>query len=230
MHPSALETDMSDHHSGFAASTQGAQNAFLAQDERRSYTRVPVGFTTRCLMPDGGEYEGIVRDISASGCFIELDAFCTRPDPHQRVVAYVDRLGRFEGIVARTTDEGFGLELEMTAAKRERFAATLEKVARGDQAALEEIRRHPRVDVADKPTMLKLANGSTGGCRIIDMSLSGASVETHLRPTIGVFVDLGRMRGRVVRHHENGFAVEFAEVAPTPKAVMRHFEPEHAAH
>jgi len=197
----------------------------IQPDERRTYERIPIGYTSRCLMPDGGEYEGRVSNISACGCFIELDAFATRPDPRQRVVAYVDKLGRFEGTVVRSEDEGFALELDMTPPKRERFAATLAKVANGDQAALEEIRRHPRVDVADKPTVIKLANGSTASCRIIDMSLSGASVETHLRPTLGVYIDLGRMRGRVVRHHENGFAVEFAEVAPTPKAVMRHFEP-----
>ncbi|MEP0070954.1 PilZ domain-containing protein [Pyruvatibacter sp.] len=203
--------------------------AEIEHDDRRTYQRIPVGYTSRCLMPDGGEYEGKVSNISACGCYIELDAFATRPDPAQRVVAYVDKLGRFEGIVVRSTEDGFALELEMTPPKRERFAAMLTKVANGDQAALEEIRRHPRVDASDKPTTLKLANGSTGSCKIIDMSLSGASVETHLRPTIGVFVELGRMSGRVVRHHENGFAVEFAEVAPTPKAVMRHFEPTHQA-
>jgi len=199
--------------------------AEIEHDDRRTYQRIPIGYTSRCLMPDGGEYEGTVANISACGCYIELDAFATRPDPKQRVVAYVDKLGRFEGTVVRSAEDGFALELEMTEPKRERFAATLAKVANGDQAALDEIRRHPRVDVEDKPTSLKLANGSTASCKIIDMSLSGASIETHLRPTIGVYVELGRMRGRVVRYHENGFAVEFAEVAPTPKAVMRHFEP-----
>ncbi|MGD1935162.1 MAG: PilZ domain-containing protein [Candidatus Phaeomarinobacter sp.] len=199
--------------------------AEMDYDERRTYQRIPVGYTSRCLMPDGGEYEGTVSNISACGCYIELDAFATRPDPRQRVVAYVDKLGRFEGTVVRSAEDGFALALEMTAPKRERFAATLAKVANGDQAALEEIRRHPRVEIEDKPTVLTMPNGATANCKIIDMSLSGASIETHLRPTIGVFVDLGRMRGKVVRYHENGIAVEFAEVAPTPKAVMRHFEP-----
>ncbi|MEQ8745494.1 PilZ domain-containing protein [Pyruvatibacter sp.] len=196
-------------------------------EDRRAFPRIMLSNDARCLMPDGGEYPARLRDVSAAGCFLAMDAFATRPAPHDRVVVYIDRLGRFEGLVSRSTEEGFALAMEMTGAKRERLAVTLERIAKGDEAALDEIRRHPRVDAADKPTTLRLANGSTGSCRIIDMSLSGASVETNLRPTIGVFVDVGRMHGRVVRHHENGFAVEFAEVAPTPKAVMRHFEPGH---
>jgi hypothetical protein len=204
---------------------EGQPHSFVATDERRTYTRVAVNLSARCLMPDGGEYEGRVRDISASGCFIELDAFCTRPETRERIIAYIDRLGRFEGDVVRSTQDGFALELSMTPAKRDRFAATLEKFAQGDAAALEEIRRHRRVEIEDKPTQLKLASGQTAHCRIIDMSLSGASVETHLRPVLGAFVELGRMQAKVVRYHENGFAVEFSEVGTTPKAVLRHFDP-----
>jgi hypothetical protein len=217
---------MTDRQTGVdSAVDDPQQHAFLAQDERRTYPRVAVDLPARCLMPDGGEYETSVRDVSASGCFIALDPFCTRPTLGDKVVTYIEQLGRFEGIVVRSVDDGFALDLSMTPAKRDRFAVTLEKFAQGDTSALEEIRRHPRVEIDDKPSLLKLANGQSANCRIIDMSLSGASVETHLRPTIGAFVELGRMQAKVVRYHENGFAVEFSEVAPTPKAVLRHFDP-----
>jgi hypothetical protein len=49
-------------------------------------------------------------------------------------------------------------------------------------------------------------------CRIINVSLSGSSVACAVKPPIGTQVVLGRMRGRVVRHHEQGLALQFVEL------------------
>ena len=46
-------------------------------------------------------------------------------------------------------------------------------------------------------------------CRVIDMSLSGAAVAAPHRPPIRAHVTLGRVQGRVVRHIDDGFALEF---------------------
>ena len=43
-----------------------------------------------------------------------------------------------------------------------------------------------------------------------DGSLSGAAVEIDVKPALGVQVILGTMRGQVVRHFDDGIAVEFA--------------------
>ena len=59
---------------------------------------------------------------------------------------------------------------------------------------------------------LVLPTGTVSDCRVIDVSLSGASVATRLRPDLNTLVVLGRLRGRVVRHHDHGFAIEFVEV------------------
>lgn len=216
---------MTDGQQEFTASA--VDDAEKTGAERRVYPRVPLEFPARCLLPDGTECAARLRDISASGCYISVDTATELPALGERVVSYVDRLGRFEGEVKRLGEDGFAIAIDMTIAKRERFAETLKRIADGDQDALDDVRRHPRLDGDDNPTTLRMANGSIGSCRVIDMSLSGASVESHLRPTIGVFVDLGRMRGRVVRHHDNGFAVEFADVAPTPNALVQHFEAAH---
>ena len=45
---------------------------------------------------------------------------------------------------------------------------------------------------------------------VIDISLSGAAIELAVRPAMGTPVTLGRMRARVVRHFQDGVAVEFA--------------------
>ncbi|MNL87211.1 hypothetical protein D3C87_2162610 [compost metagenome] len=43
----------------------------------------------------------------------------------------------------------------------------------------------------------------------MDLSLSGAAVDIDIRPPIGMPVRLGSMRGRVVRHFQEGVAIEF---------------------
>jgi len=49
-------------------------------------------------------------------------------------------------------------------------------------------------------------------CRVIDGSLSGASVATRVKPPLKSVVVLGRLRGSVVRHHDQGVGIQFAEI------------------
>jgi hypothetical protein len=46
----------------------------------------------------------------------------------------------------------------------------------------------------------------------VDLSLSGAAMELDVRPAIGTVLWIGNMRGRVIRHFDDGVAVEFAVV------------------
>jgi hypothetical protein len=57
-----------------------------------------------------------------------------------------------------------------------------------------------------------MPNGVNLTCRIIDMSQSGAGIATDQRPPIGALVILGKMQGSVVRHLEDGFAIEFTRL------------------
>ena len=41
---------------------------------------------------------------------------------------------------------------------------------------------------------------------------SGAAIATDQRPEIGALVTIGKTTGRVVRHLEDGFAVEFTRL------------------
>jgi PilZ domain-containing protein len=61
---------------------------------------------------------------------------------------------------------------------------------------------------------LILPNGNNIGCRVIDLSQSGAALALapDLRPGVGAMVTLGKAQGRVVRHIEDGFAIEFTRL------------------
>jgi hypothetical protein len=53
------------------------------------------------------------------------------------------------------------------------------------------------------------ANGQVLACDVLDISLDGVSVRTKFRPPVGEIVNLGRTRGRVVRHHQDGIAIQY---------------------
>src|SRR3990170_4085783 len=69
---------------------------------------------------------------------------------------------------------------------------------------------------------LILPNGDVHNCRVIDVSLSGASIACAVKPPMGTVVILGRMRGRVVRHHDQGVALQFVELQD-PDSLARTF-------
>src|SRR5690606_34650026 len=127
----------------------------------------------------------------------------------ERVVAYLDHIGRIEGPVAEITEGGFVLNLMASARKREQLAAQLTWLANKDILNLPEDRRHERLVPDNRHSTIVLEDGRRYDCKIIDISLSGAAIEMAVRPAMGTPVTLGRMRARVIRHFQDGVAVEF---------------------
>jgi hypothetical protein len=72
-------------------------------------------------------------------------------------------------------------------------------------------RRWPnrRKKIGRGTTQIILANGEVHPRRVLDLSLSGAGLEVEARPAVGERVRVGRTEGRVVRHTDEGIAVEF---------------------
>lgn len=130
----------------------------------------------------------------------------------ERVIAYVDHLGRLEGKIARLLPNGFALVLSGTPRKRDKLAAQLTWLANRHILQLPEDRRHGRFAPRNSLGHMILPNGLNVVCRVIDLSLSGAAIGTEHRPPLGALVTIGKVQGRVVRYIENGFAVEFTRL------------------
>lgn len=177
--------------------------------DRRQFQRVKVNLHTRFMCEDRSEHDGRVIDMSPATASIESNAIVKAG---QRVVAYIDHVGRVEGVVERVFSEGFALDLNTSPRKRDKLAAQLTWLANKHELALPEDRRHERIVPENPSTILQLNDGRQYRCRIIDLSLSGAAVSLSVRPALGSIVTLGNMRGEVVRHFEDGIAVEFAVV------------------
>lgn len=130
----------------------------------------------------------------------------------ERVVAYVDHVGRLEGVILRLFDGGFAMSVTATERKRDKLSAKLTWLANRHELNLAEDRRHDRIVPRQRSAEIRLEDGRSYRTRIVDLSLSGAAIEIDVRPAIGTMLWVGNMRGRVVRHFEDGVAIEFAVV------------------
>jgi hypothetical protein len=178
-----------------------------ARNERRGFQRVRVKIYGRFMLEDRSEHPCQVIDMSPGDVAIRADHPGERGE---RVIAYLDHIGRIEGVVTRLTDDGFAMTVIASERKREKLAAQLTWLANKHELDLPEDRRHQRVAPRNPITVLQLGDGRQYRCRIVDLSLSGAAVEIEVRPALGVQVTLGAMRGQVVRHFQDGIAIEFA--------------------
>lgn len=176
------------------------------REERRRFGRVEAVLLGRCLFADGRETPVKVENMSAGGVVFS----CGRPpEVGTSVIAYIDHIGRVEGRVSRSEKSGFAMEIAASARKREKLADSLTWLANRNVLGLREGRRHLRRAPRRSSTRLQLADGTSLSCEIIDVSLSGAALQTTARPRLGTAVRVGRVGGRVVRHFEDGVAIEF---------------------
>jgi hypothetical protein len=177
--------------------------------ERRRFQRVAVNLLGRYMLADRREFPCQVVNMSPGGMLL---AAPVSGQQGERVIAYIDHVGRLEGVIARVTENGFAMTIAATLRKRDKLAAQLTWLANRHLLASPEDRRHGRFTPKNPLTTLILPNGLNIGCRLIDVSLSGAAVATDQRPAIGALVMIGKVQGRVVRHLEEGFAVEFVRL------------------
>lgn len=180
-------------------------------EERRRHQRVKVNLLGRYMLADRREFPCQVVNMSPGGIAIVAPV---SGNPGERVIAYVDHLGRLEGKIARALDNGFAMTIEATLRKRDKLAAQLTWLANRHILNLPEDRRHGRFIPRKAMARLILPNGNNVTCRVIDLSESGAAIaiSPELRPVVGAMVTVGKAMGRVVRHIEDGFAIEFTRL------------------
>ncbi len=191
------------------ALAQGKVRPRPFRDERRRFQRVKVHILGRYMLSDRREFPCQVINMSPGGLALLAQGIGS---VGERVVAYLDHIGRIEGKIARIIDNGFAMTINATPRKRDRLAAQLTWLANRDILSLPEDRRHDRFVPRNPIARLRLADGVVVACRIIDVSLSGAAIASALKPDIDSEVTLGRVPGRIIRHTEEGFAIEFSRL------------------
>ena len=188
---------------GFAAASpanSGRQDNFNA---------VNVDLNGRYMLENRNEYPCVLKRMSPGTALMTGIA---TPRNGERIIAYIDHVGRIEGTAYQISAEGFHLLLTNTATKKDKLSAQLTWPANRHELSLPEDRRHERVVPRKSHQNVTFPDGTQLLCRIADLSLSGAAIECDVKPAIKSGVLLGPIRGRVVRHFADGFAIEFATI------------------
>jgi hypothetical protein len=185
--------------------------AAAVQEDRRRHARVKVSLFGRYMLTDRRELPCQTIDISAGGLALAAPVI---GHIGQRVVVYLEHLGRLEGDIVRHLKDGFAIQFRLSPVKRDKIADTLTWLANRSELGLREDRRHERIEPIHKRVQITLADGSMHPGMLLDVSLSGANVKCAMRPDFNEIVTVGATRGRVVRRTEEGFAVEFQRLLP----------------
>jgi PilZ domain len=176
---------------------------------------VPKGIVFgRFMLPDMSEHACQVVDLTLEGAtFMTGDV----PATGVAIVAYLEDLGRVEVISGEPLPGGFKVSYAASGARLERLQQRIAYLLERASGAADN-RRHPRFEPKDKHSAITLPDGRNYACEVIDISMSGAAIKTDIMPAMGTYLMVGKMRGRVVRYLEHGFAIEFMKQLATVQA------------
>jgi CheY-like chemotaxis protein len=175
-------------------------------NERRRAPRLKTDLEGQIFNPvDWQSTPCRVLNLSEGGALIACAGHAL---PDQPLVLYVANFGRFEATVAHRSEHLAGLQFKTGEAKLNRLKETLKIYAEHGVVAVATMRKYPRVKTAGKILMVR-ESGREISCDVLDISPDGVSLKTAVRPPVGEIVRVGKTRGRIVRHHDDGVALQF---------------------
>ena len=186
----------------------GDQVIARAKKERRRFRRVRVSLAGQLYIPATQE-EAVctVEDISAGDATLLCEL---KNEPQGRAVIYLDGLGRFEGPVVRAKEGGFVMSFSCSLQKREKLVDQLTLELNRHLLDESDLRKYDRVEAqTGSYTHFTRSTGDQVRCEVIDLSLTGLSIRTDIKPPVGEHVLIGNRAGPVARHHGNGIGIEF---------------------
>jgi PilZ domain len=177
--------------------------------DRRRHQRVKVHVDGRYMLESRQEFPCHTVDMSPGGVALVAPA---HGNIGERVIIYLDQIGRIEGKIARLLPNGFAVAVSATVRKRDKLAAQLTWLANRSILGLPEDRRHDRIQPRIPRTIITLPDGRKVVARLVDASTSGAGITTELDLAMGLRIIVGKLPATIVRKFEGGIAVEFGRV------------------
>ncbi|MGI9412107.1 MAG: PilZ domain-containing protein [Hyphomicrobiales bacterium] len=166
------------------------------------------------MVSDRSEYVTQIRDLTPDRAYFSFDV---PPELGERIIAYIEEIGRVEGEVTDIDIDAFLVKFTIPSHKREKIAAKLSWLQNRDEEGSLDQREHLRYEPSeDSSTMLTMPDGRKYECEILDISLSGAAVKASVLPSIGTQIVLGKTPGTVVRVHECGVGIRFSRMLEEP--------------
>lgn len=183
-------------------------------EDKRQYRRILAHFHGRFLSErTRQEHECQIANISLDGVFVRT-ATQAIPIIGERVILYVDNLGRFEGRVRRAERLGFGISMLTSQRLRKKLEAQLLWLSKLSQKAVKELRAYPRIIPRNLLVQITTASGLQTSATLIDISRGGASFVGSTSYKVGERIVLGRVPGRIVGANRDRIVVSFLEPLP----------------
>lgn len=175
--------------------------------DRRDHHRVSIAVEGR-FMHGEQDHPLVVENISCGGGLFRARS---QPDVNTPIICYLDGLGRVPALITRKVEHGFAVRFDTTKHKKDKLADQLTFLANYKKYGLsiESLRSAPRKQASGQ-VLIQRANGRKIQCRVIDISLTGAAFKSPAgTPVLGEMVQVGKLRGEVVRSAGSDFAVRF---------------------
>lgn len=183
--------------------------------DRRQGVRIVVSIPGRFSLADRRDMRGDRRVFSCRAINVSSQAIALASAVSgklgDRVIADIEHLGKLKGSIIRVLERGFVMNIIATAEEREKLAAKIDWLGKFKDHDEGEQRAERRFAPANPYSQIMLPDGSIQTCLVIDLSVSGAALSAEAVPDIGTVLAVGKIVGRVVRHFEGGFAVQFVE-------------------
>ena len=174
----------------------------ISSDRRRS-RRAALKLPGRYMLSDGFEFHCRTLNVSATGVCIQADFVANLGE---RVVAYIDELGRIEGQVVRRGQDWFVIEVRTTQSRIDRIA---QKIAALSGESPEALTVAP-TETKRRSVRLQLGFGQIHIVEISDETSLGAKVHADFQLLPGVKLTIDGKPAVVDRDDSDGFFVAFA--------------------
>ncbi len=190
-------------------------------EDRRRHARVEITLDGHFIHENGAEEPCTVSNISAGGALLRTN---NPPTVGDAVVVHIDTIGRFEGKVVRASRNTFAVDYRGRRAKSKATAeALMHALHHGPKIA--DQRQAPKIRTTST-AIVEIDGEPAATRRILDISLTGATVEVSPPPELGALLTVGKMRARVVRRFPNGVGVIFTGAVAKRKGSMQESENE----
>jgi hypothetical protein len=173
---------------------------------RRQQERAKLRLPGRCMLANRLELICTTIDLAPSGVAVECG---DQGQVGDRVVAYINRLGRIEGEIARQLRNGFAFKVAAPPRKIEKLSTRIAWLVKHDVYGAPDNRQRERVEADEEQIIVTTPDGEEYVATLIDVSNDGAAVNVAIAPPIGSPLTVGQRRARVVRHFAGGVAVKY---------------------
>ena len=186
------------------AAVQAQQGAAEEQNVFRG-----LNLSGKFMAMDKQDYPCIIDTITASHMsFMTVGPAVT----NYTFICYVDVIGRLPGTVTGRIEGGYIASVDLTDSRMYRVHERLEWYKNHQVAQQGNQRQHDRHEPAHVQATMKLANGSTFPCEIIDVSFSGMAIRTNVNISVGSPISVGNLHGVVVRAEGNDLGIKFNDM------------------